>query len=227
MLRAVLFDLDGTLLDTGELIAESILYALRGRISRLPTKSEVAARIGYPLRDQLRWWTKLEDVEELVRDYRDYSRRLQDTKLRAYPQAAETLSTLKACGLAIAAVTNKERDSALRGMRLTGLSPFFDAVIAVEDAGRPKPDPAPVIAALDRLGVRPEEAVMIGDSPLDMEAARAAGVCAFGVAWTAWGAARLRESGADAIIADLRELPKLLLTERAGEDGCVGLNGIR
>lgn len=215
--RAALFDLDGTLLDTGELIAESILYALRGRMSRLPMKSEVAARIGYPLRDQLRWWTKLENVEELVRDYRDYSRRLQETKLRAYPHAIEALSALKAGGLAIAAVTNKERDSALRGMGLTGLSPFFDVVVAVEDAGRPKPDPAPVAAALDRLGMRPDEAVMIGDSPLDMEAARAAGVRAFGVAWTAWGTVRLRESGAEAIIADLRELPKLLLPKKAGK----------
>lgn len=208
-MKAVLFDLDGTILDTNELIIETFLNVLPGRTPAPLTREYIMANMGLELRQQLRFFTELQDVEELVPLYREYNLRRHDDLVTAFPYVLEVLAQLKAGGCKIGIVTNKARITTDKGLRLTGMDAYVDAVLTVDDVGKPKPDPEMVLTMMDKLGSSPEQTILVGDSHYDVMAAHRAGIRAVGVAWSLKGSGILSEHGADWIIEDMRELPAI------------------
>ena len=180
----VLFDLDGTIVDSIALLTASMEHAFAGRTHR-PTEAEWIAGIGRPLDDILRPWSADEADLDLVRDrYRTFQRAHHDAMTTAYPGAVETIRALHADGHALGIVTSKLEVWARRSLALIGVEGCFQVVVGIDATTRHKPDPEPVRFALHALGEpTPAHAVFIGDSTHDMHAGRAAGVQTAAALW--------------------------------------------
>jgi pyrophosphatase PpaX len=182
--HAVLFDLDGTLIDTVELIVRSAQFAFADRNGPRPTEAEWISGLGTPLVTQFREWAVDEsEVTRLVARYREFQMAHHDSLTRPYEGMREALDALRAQGHPVAIVTSKLNALARRGLACTGIGDHFTCIIGCDDCTRHKPDPEPVLIALDRLGVSPERAAFVGDSPFDMAAGNAAGVYSVGALW--------------------------------------------
>jgi pyrophosphatase PpaX len=208
---AILFDLDGTLVDTVPFILEAVRHAFEGA-ARRPTDADWIAGIGTPLRTQLaEFATGPEDVERLFERYRAFWLAHHDGKTRAFPGAVEVVRALAEAGHPIGVVTAKIETGALRTLGHTGLLPFVNraAIVGADSCANAKPHPEPVLLALSRLDRRPDEALLLGDSPHDLAAARAAGAVAVGATW---GAAprEVLAAIADHLLDDVRALPALV-----------------
>ena len=179
----VLFDLDGTLIDSGPIILASMQHAVRTVLDREIAYEELAATVGgQGLVAQMRELDP-DRVDELVETYKEHNDPLHDT-LEAFEELLAVLPRLKAEGRKLGIVTAKRhRTVALALDRFPELAEHFDVVIAHEDTDRHKPDPDPVLAAVERLGAEPSQAAYVGDSPFDIQAAKAAGAFAVAVGW--------------------------------------------
>lgn len=179
-----LFDLDGTLIDSVELIMSSYRHTmLEHRGTTLPDEFWLAG-LGTPLWDQFRRITDDQDeVEAMVVTYREHNHRHHDGAVRPYPGVRDALNVLRRRGARLAVVTSKPRSGTLRGLRRCGLDGLFELLVCVDDVERAKPHPEPVHHALRALAAEREGAVFIGDSPHDMAAGRAAGVRTAAALW--------------------------------------------
>ena len=193
--RVVLFDLDGTLIDSIPLILSSMKAAFDGH-PRPPPVAEWVALIGTPLDAMIRRWAVDEaDVERLKERYKVHQWAHHDAMVRAFPGIPELLDTLSARGVRMAVVTSKLEPSARRSLDFLGLTRHFELVVGLEATGRHKPDPAPVLHAIERLGARPEEAAFVGDSPHDVVAGNAAGVATVAALWGPFSREELARAG--------------------------------
>ena len=175
--RAVLFDLDGTLIDTVELILASYrhtcqVHALHGVPDHIWAQS-----LGTPLRVQFaRFASGPEHVQDMIATYLEHNMKHHDSLVREYPGVLEAVRGLSTSGLRLAVVTSKMHGGLERGLSVGGYDGLFELLIGADDVENPKPHPEPVLKALSGLGVEPAEAVFVGDSPYDMASGRAAGV---------------------------------------------------
>jgi pyrophosphatase PpaX len=180
---ALLFDLDGTLIDSIGLLLECMQYAFEGR-ARVPSTAEWVAGIGTPLRTQLAEWCDGDaDVEGMVGRYRDYQDLHLERLTTPFPDVLETIQWVRAAGYPTAIVTSKGKGMTKRSLDHVGLGDAFDAVVTFEETTRHKPLPDPVWLALERLGGSANRALFVGDSPHDMHAGRAAGVQTAAALW--------------------------------------------
>ena len=209
----MLFDLDGTLIDTKELIVASFRHAIKQVLGRDYPDEVYLAGQGRPLIDQMRSFDA-KRAEELAAVYSEFNYRYHERLIREFPGVRALLADLVAAGVRLGVVTSKKRRGAELGLRHFGLEAYLSTAVFMEDTQEHKPHPAPVREALRRLGVRPEEAVMVGDSPFDIESALAAGTEAVGVAWGAHPPDRLREAGAAVVCYTVAELRAYLLGSR-------------
>ena len=179
----VLFDLDGTLIDSGPIILASMQHAVRTVLHREIAYEELAATVGgQGLVAQMRALDP-DRVDELVEVYKEHNDPLHDT-LEAFEELLAILPRLKAEGRKLGIVTAKRhRTVALALDRFPALAEQFDVIVAHEDTKRHKPEPEPVLAAVERLGAEPWQAAYVGDSPFDIQAAKAAGVFAVAAGW--------------------------------------------
>lgn len=205
--RAVIFDLDGTLVDTNELIVQSFQHVARRYLGRvLDPEREIHPTFGEPLRDTLARWRPA-DLDEVVAEYRRFNLEHHDDLVRPIPGAVAVLSELRRCGVGVAVATSKLSPTAWRGLRVTGLDRYVQALVGADDTTRLKPDPEPIWLALRRLGEPPPlPAAMVGDSPHDLRAAHAAGLRAFAVGWSVFPRERLLGERPEAVLAGLSEL---------------------
>jgi pyrophosphatase PpaX len=178
-----LFDLDGTLIDSGPMIVASMKHAAKTVLGRDISERTLAAAVGGPgLVAQMRNLDP-ERVDDLVAAYREHNEPLHD-ELEAFWEVVEVLPTLRHEGRRLGIVTAKRAETVrLAFDRLPELEANFEVVVTSDDTKRHKPSPDPILKALERLGGAPTEAVYVGDSPYDVRAAKAAGVFAIAVAW--------------------------------------------
>jgi pyrophosphatase PpaX len=207
---AVLFDLDGTLIDTVPFILESVRHAFAGA-RRAPTDAEWIAGIGTPLRAQLAQFAERpEDVDGLYHRYRSFWLEHHDRRTRLFPGMEALVRGLHGAGHPLGVVTAKIEIGAERSLRHVGLDALFGTVIAADSGVPAKPAPHGVWLAAERLGRVPGETVFIGDSPHDVAAGNGAGAISVGATWGACTAAQLREAGARHVVASVEELGALL-----------------
>jgi pyrophosphatase PpaX len=207
---AILFDLDGTLVDTVPFILAAVRHAFDG-YGRCPTDAEWIAGIGTPLRTQLAALARrAEDVEPLFARYRAFWLAEHDRMTRCFPGALEAVRLLAEGGHPLGVVTAKIEEGAWRTLRHTRLDAFMGAVVGADSCPRAKPDPEPVLLALSRLGRAPSEALFIGGSPHDLVAGRRVGVRTVAALWGACGRDVLAAAEPDHLLAAVDELPGLV-----------------
>jgi pyrophosphatase PpaX len=181
--RIVLFDLDGTLIDSGPIILASMQHAVRTVLRREIPPEELGLTIGGQGIVAQMEAIDAERADELLEVYKEHNDGLHDT-LEAFDELIALLPRLRAEGRRLGIVTAKRhRTVALALERFPALRDDFDVVVAHEDTERHKPDPDPVTLAIERLGGVPSDAVYVGDSPFDIRAAKAAGAFAVAVSW--------------------------------------------
>lgn len=187
-----LFDLDGTLIDTTELITRSFRHASSTVLGEELVDEVLLANVGQPLMTQMRLLGG-EQAQDLYDTYREFNHARHDDLIKTYDGVEEVLKELKSRGAKLAIVTSKSRETVEMGFRVIPIDHYFDAVITTDDTVEHKPNPQPLQLALRRLDMHPEEAVYIGDSPFDIKAGQAAGVATVAVGWGMFPPVRLKE----------------------------------
>jgi pyrophosphatase PpaX len=205
---ALLFDLDGTLVDSIDLILQSSRYAFEGFAGRAPTDDEWRAGIGRPLVTMFRQYVQDDaEVERLVARYRTFQLENHDRLLHAYDGVVATLRALHQSGHPMALVTSKADWLARRALEHVGIADLFPVLVGCDSCTNHKPHPEPVERALALLGVEPADALFVGDSSHDVESGRAAGVYTVGVTWGAFAREELVAAGAHVVIDQVEALP--------------------
>jgi len=186
-----LFDLDGTLIDTTELILQSFAYSFDAHLpGRLPTRADLVSTFGRSLPAALLELAVLNGAadperlaDEMLVTYRDFQRQHHDTLIQPFDGVGEMLADLHARGYSLGVVTSKMQHFARRGMRIFDLERYFDVAVFHDDVTRHKPDPEPLLEAARRAAVDPRDAFYIGDSIHDVVAGHAAGMTTVAVLW--------------------------------------------
>ena len=201
----VLFDLDGTLIDSGAMILASFRHATKTVLARDVSDEELLGVVGRGLREEMRALGG-DRVDELIAAYREHNEPLH-RDLKAFEHMLETLPTLHKQGRRLGIVTSKRRATIDLAFAVLPLEAFFEVVVAAEDTILLKPDPAPLLLALDRLCATPRDAAYVGDSPFDVAAAKAAGIFSIGVTWGGiFSRERVEAEGPDAVAETAEEL---------------------
>jgi pyrophosphatase PpaX len=206
----VLFDLDGTVIDSGSIILASMRHAAAEVLGREFADEQLMAAVGGPgLEAQMRELDP-ERVDELVRVYRAHNEPLHE-QLVCCLGMDDVLLRLADEGRRLGIVTAKRRATVELAFARVPLGHLFDVVVGGDETTRHKPDPEPILRALELLGARPDEAAYVGDSPFDVAAAKAAGVHAVAVTWGGiHGRERLEAEGPDAVVDSAEELLDVL-----------------
>lgn len=206
MIECVLFDLDGTIVNTNELIIGSFMHALKENNLPVLTREEIIPHMGTTLQQQMSAFSGLQDTSVLELSYRSYNYAHHDELIRSFPHVNETMEGLLSRGIKLGIVTTKIRPTTLKALEMFDLLKYMDTIVTVNDVIQPKPHPEPVLTAVANLGVDPARTLMVGDSAVDIQSAKAAGVRVAGVAWSLKGEDTLRKYDPDYIIHDMTDL---------------------
>jgi pyrophosphatase PpaX len=213
LLKAALFDFDGTLVDTTDLIYQSMRHAAGEVLGREISREVLMANVGQPLPRQMELLSA-EHAEALLDSYRLHNEENHDALIKEFPSVEESLARLRSAGIRVAVVTSKRRFSV--DMALTtfpGLGEVVDQWVTMEDTTEHKPRPEPLLKGLELLGNVPrEQAAYVGDSPFDVAAAKAAGVESVAVSWGAFSEDALRAAEPDHLVPDLDAAVDILLS---------------
>ncbi len=180
--KYILFDLDGTLIDTNNLIIESFKYTYKKHLNLEVEEPEILQYFGEPLITTLSRYDK-ENAQALYKTYIDYNESIHDSRVSLFTNIRECLEALQETGCVLAIVTSKRSSIAYQGLRLFDLLKYFTVIITVDDTTHHKPHPEPILKALEKLGATPEEALMVGDSVFDIQCAHNAGAKGALVSW--------------------------------------------
>jgi pyrophosphatase PpaX len=217
MTTALLFDLDGTLIDSIELILNSARFAFEGFTGRPPSDDEWRAGIGRPLHAVFREYAPDEtEAERLLGRYREYQLANHDRLVRAYEGIVPVIEALAKAGHPMALVTSKSSWMSQRALDHVGLTAAIPVIVGADSCDNHKPHPEPVERALAILGATPQNALFVGDSPFDVQAGRAAGVYTIGVTWGAFSREEMERCGADVVLDAVSELPRAIEEFEAG-----------
>ncbi len=206
----ILFDLDGTVIDSVALIRESHRHAVRTVLGVDLPDETLVAMVGRPLIDQMREFS-VERADELLQVYREWNHANTAALLRGYDGIETLLQELRDVGRRLGVVTSKSGPTVQLAFDVLPLEHYFDVVVVAEDTDEHKPGAAPVLFALDKLGAVVSGACYVGDAPFDVQAAQAAGVAAIGVTWGFFSGGTLEALDPDALVATPAELGDVLL----------------
>ncbi|QRG67475.1 HAD family hydrolase [Brevibacillus choshinensis] len=186
MIQALLFDLDGTLLDSRDAVIDAVAHAAEKYAPGHFSREELLARFGESFDDFLAAVAEaagLPDKKEVLDYYFAYVRENHGKHVKLFPFVREGLAKLQAAGYELAIVTNKQREFAVAGLELAGIDHLFSSVVTVDDVTQGKPSAEPVQKALAEMNKRPDQALMIGDSRYDVLAAVGAQVASVVLEW--------------------------------------------
>lgn len=211
-IEGVLFDADGTLIDTYDIILRSMDHVLNGMHGFGLTDAELMAGVGTPLRDQMRGFARGDEVlaAELSEAYRLHNDAIHDEGISAFPDTRAALERLAAAGFRMGVVTSKRHEMAALGLELSGISSFFDMLIGYDDFPECKPLPGPVLHGCERLGLPPSACLYVGDSPFDMQSGNAAGCLTVAALWGMFPREALAAENPGLECASLTQLADLL-----------------
>jgi pyrophosphatase PpaX len=204
------FDLDGTLADTINLIVESYQYAFRTVIGREEDPDVIRSWIGRPLIGAFRDHSP-EHADELYATYLQWNADNTERLIRDYDGVVAVLADLRAAGVAVGVATSKRRESAEQAMDILGISEHVEVLVAMEDTERHKPDPTPLLLALERMGRSANGAVYVGDAVVDVLAGKAAGMDTVAVTWGAGLPEPLEAVRPSAVVTTADELRSTLI----------------
>ncbi|PID14113.1 pyrophosphatase PpaX [Sporosarcina sp. P34] len=207
-ITTLLFDFDGTLADTNELILSTFQYVLEKYFPGRFQREEMLPFIGPTLHDTFSSIAP-DMTEELVADYREWNLAHHDDYVTEFEGVTDTLRKLYDLGLKMAVVSTKKRDMVERGIDLLGIAPYFETVIGLDDVTNPKPDPEPILLALQRLDRTAEESLMIGDNFHDILGGQNAGTRTAAVAWALKGEKYLQTFKPDFMLQHMSDLLKI------------------
>lgn len=196
--RAILFDLDGTLIDTTGLILACFDHSWRIVTGRSRSREALLATFGMPLREAMKLLSseaydsslarggcslEADVIENLLSEYRSFNLANHDGMVRSFAGVPQVMADLRTRGYLVGVVTSKSRELGQRGLALCSLDKLLDVAVFLEDTDHHKPGPEPVLKALERLDVKPSSAAYVGDSRHDVAAGRAAGVRTVAALW--------------------------------------------
>jgi pyrophosphatase PpaX len=205
----ILFDLDGTLINTNELIIASFLFTLDKYFPEQYNREHILPLMGMPLVETMEQFDK-ERVQDLVQTYREHNIAHHDELVTEFKGVFETVEELYKKGYKLGIVTTKMRNTVEMGLRLVGLDKFFQTVVTLDDVEKAKPDPEPIQKALALLQSTPERAIMVGDSKYDILAGQNAGTQTAGVAWTIRGNDYLQQFNPNYMLNEMTDLLDVL-----------------
>ncbi len=207
MIKAILFDIDGTLLDTSEFILQAFEHALK--VSGIPiTRAEIAQKMGPPLFEMYALLAPEIEPEKFVRLHRDF----QAEKLHLsipFSGAQEVLKKIHEKGIRMGAVTSRSNENSIRTLELADIKQYFEIIISFEDVKKHKPDPEGIFMALESMNIKPHDAMMVGDTYVDVEAGKNAGTTTVGITHGIRGD-EVKTSNPDYLISSLPELLTIL-----------------
>lgn len=209
--RGVLFDLDGTLLDTERLLLASFRYTVKKVLGESIPDKRLMAKVGQPLDTQM--WDFTDDVtvhEQLCRTYREHNAQVHDDYIDIFPGTVAMLSQLHQAGYAMGVVTSKRHKVATKGLEFFGLQSFFRFLIGSDDWPTHKPDPGPVKHGCSVLGLHPSECLYVGDSPFDMQSGNGAGCRTVAAVWGMFPSAVVEEQHPTFVCTDMHDLSALI-----------------
>jgi pyrophosphatase PpaX len=209
LLKAVLFDLDGTLIDSISNIIACWQHTMRQCLDQEVTREDILPNVGRTLMDAF------EEIapgrsDELLAVYRAHQQIIHDETVLPVPGTEDTIQAIKRAGLLLGVVTSKGIPAAVRGLDLFDLQPHLDLLVTHEDTSLHKPNPDPLIFACERLGIAPAEAIYVGDALWDIQAGKAAGVRTAAVTWGAGSVEELSAAGPDFIFHSMKDVLTLL-----------------
>jgi pyrophosphatase PpaX len=206
----VLFDLDGTIVDSGWMILASYRHATRTVLGRVIPDDVLMAGVGRGDLEAQMADFEPEKADELARSYREFYAPLH-SELEAFPGMLELLRRLDDEGRQLGVVSAKRSDVVQLAFDALGFGELMDVVVGSDEAARGKPHPDQILVALERIGADPDGTAYVGDAPFDVAAAKAAGVHAIGVTWGGIHAReRMEAEGPDAVVDTPEELYAVL-----------------
>lgn len=210
-IKGVLFDLDGTLINTTPLILESFRHTFVELGLPVPSRQELVAGFGLPLRTAVRAYMPDELVEQFCTAYSVYHRSQHDRLIQPFNGVRETLAEIAGRGIKMAVVTSKKRPMALRGLACYDLDQYIQTVVTCQDCEEHKPMPGPSLLALKQLGLDGSDCIGVGDSPFDLQSAKGAGCLTAAVRYTSfdWNFI-LNEGKPDYVLNTMKDLVKLI-----------------
>ena len=214
MIKGILFDFDGTLANTIDLIVAAFEHTCATALDFKPPRQEIINTIGLPLGDALELLTGIHEPERIVQlrqVYGQFNADNHDTMIKPIEGVAELLPELRRRNIKLAVVSSKKLYMLQRGMNCLGMTQYIDATVSVLDTEHGKPAPDPMLLACERLGLAPDECLCVGDSPFDIQSGNAAGCYTVAVEYTQLDWQNLLEKGKpDYTIAQPLDLLKLL-----------------
>lgn len=210
--KTLLFDLDGTLLDTYNIILASMRHTINGIAGKSYSDHELMSLVGTPLYDQM---LKLGDggeerATELTALYREHNDAIHDEGVSVFEGIPQALQELERRGYRMGIVTSKRHHMAVQGLRVCGIERFFQIVIGSDDWPEHKPQPGPVLHGAELMGADAAECCYIGDSPFDIQAGNAAGCTTIAVTWGMFSAEELAAENPDHVATAPAELLGIL-----------------
>lgn len=210
MIKAVLFDLDGTLIDTNKLIYDSFDKTFKDKLGIELTREQIVDFFGRPLAESFQMHVKRDNVDDLISYYREYNESIHDKMCFAFNGVVELLKSLKEKGIKLGIVTSKREDLAVRGMKISGVYDYFDVIVTPESTKLHKPNAEPVLKACKDLNVEPKDAIMVGDSHYDIMCGNKAGCITCAVEYTYIGIEKIKEAKPDYIVKNAIDILNLV-----------------